>query len=189
MSFKDPRCVGVLSEEQKSMGRDEGPRAGIFLSETVDVWACWGRNKNGCAQGQAAGGSIFFRKPSLCGRAGGGTEISGPKGRPRAGIFFSETPDVWTCLGGNKNQWAEEQAAGGCNSFSDPRCVGVLGEDQKSMGRRAGAGGYISFSDPRCVGVLGGEGKINGPKDGPREVIFPPDSLDVWACLGRNKNL
>ena len=103
-------------------GSKRGPPAAEFLSETLDVWACWGENKKPMGGGAGCGRLCFFQKPlmcgcagedrksmgrkagrgrlyfiqrlSMCGRAWGRTKITGPKIGPRAGISLSETLDV-----------------------------------------------------------------------------------------------
>ena len=109
----------------QSNGSKAGPPAAEFLSETLDSRVCWCENKKpmgggagcgrlcffqrplmcGCAgedrksMGRKAGrGRLYFiQRPSMCGRIGGGTKFNKPKGGPRAGIFLSETFDVWAC--------------------------------------------------------------------------------------------
>ena len=99
--FQRPSICGCAGGETKINGPRGGPWAGIFLSKTLELQVCWGRNQDQWAEYQAAGGDILFSDSQFA-RLGGGGTINGPKGGPWAGVFLSETLDLRVCWGGTK---------------------------------------------------------------------------------------
>ena len=78
----------------------------------------------------------FFQRPSMCGRAGGGTKINGPKGKPRADIFPSKTFDSRVCWCKNQKSIGGGAACGRVYFLQRPSIYTLVDA-------RAPAGGYV----------------------------------------------